>query len=198
MISTGAKIAIVVGILMSIFAIMLAFFYFYRRQKIRKSRKQKAEIQKRDDELQAFRDSVVGMRTVEKNYIPFVPNAASLSSSFAAAAKPSESVPKVQWCWKETSAFLSRHPTERIVGDPADCWIKYDDDVSYQIEAAYTMRHYATSDFSPLPGYTIDFASMKQVKTATGFERDVKRHIQPLSSPTPNPTVDLSDTRVCG
>ena len=77
------------------------------------------------------------------------------------------------WCWKETDGQMHKHKSDTIYGDPADCWIKYDSPISSKLEKAF--QDNKMGDCSPSSGYTINFVTMKQTKTATGYQRDVKR-----------------------
>ena len=64
---------LVIGLCVGFGLIMLLAlfgFYRYRQKKIAKSRKQKATIQQAQDELQAFKESVVNMRVVVEAAAP--------------------------------------------------------------------------------------------------------------------------------
>ena len=84
------------------------------------------------------------------------------------------SEPSKIWCWKETEGKMGMHPPRNIVGDPANCWVKFDDQASATLEAAYQSQG-GRGSCSPIDGYTVDFAAMKQTKDATGYQRDVQR-----------------------
>ena len=90
-----------------------------------------------------------------------------------AAGSTTVATPNV-WCWQETKARISRHPSSSIVGNPADCWVKYDGAASAIIESAHQAQH-GKGTCSPISGYTVDFATMKQVKDSTGYERNICR-----------------------
>ena len=106
--------------------------------------------------------------------------------------------PKVQWCWQETSHLISNHAPDSIVGDPADGWIKYDNDTSAKLEAAFQKQD-KKGKFSPLPGYRVDFDTMIQTKLATYFQRAVQRLVHSSSVPQQVQNVvhhDLTDAQL--
>ena len=78
------------------------------------------------------------------------------------------------WCWKETPVRMNMHELSKVVGDPKDCWIRYDTAANDILESAFQKKGQKSS-CSPLKGYKVDFATMKQIKTSTGYERDVQR-----------------------
>lgn len=186
-ISTGVKIGFVLGIVVPTFLAFIVCFLCYRRRKLRKIRKQKTIIKAKDEELDAFRNSVVGMRTAIKNYIPRVPKKAIPEGAIDSAV----SCISVTWCWKETRSCMDQHGPDDIVGDPTDCWIKYDKDSSAKLEAAFQEQG-ACGEYSPLPGYIVDFSTMIQTKVATGFHREVQR----LAQQDPPLDIDLKDVQV--
>lgn len=183
-ISTGVKIGVVVGTLIPIFLLLFIAFYCYRKKKIQKSREQKEVIKQKEEELKAFCDSVVGMRTAIKKYIPAV-------SKNIGQEHPLP-VEKHIWCWKETEGYMDNHDQDNIFGDPADCWIKYNKDSQTKLEAAYSEQGGAGT-CSSLPGYSVNFNNMKQTKLATGYERDVLRCVKRKGPP---PKVDLTDAEI--
>jgi ABC-type branched-subunit amino acid transport system substrate-binding protein len=141
-----------------------------------RSRKSKQRIK---SELDAFRDSVVGMRTAEKYYLPTVvvgDNGNDVENPKATATKE-QPMTNAQWCWKETPHVMDRHNAEVIAGDPADCWIKYDEDSNAKLEVAF-QKDGGNGDFSPIPGYVVSFTTMTQTKSATGFQREVRRLVE--------------------
>lgn len=166
--STGIKIAIVLGVIIPAFCILFFCFCLYRRRKIRKSRAQKRVIEEKETELEQFRNSVVGMRAATSDYVPIAPTADNIKET----ARPP---PKVQWCWKETDAFMAQHDPQDIYGNSDDCWIRYGN--TNEIEEAYQNQK-GKGTFSPLPGYSLDFASFIQTKQATGFRRQVERFVE--------------------
>jgi ABC-type branched-subunit amino acid transport system substrate-binding protein len=140
-----------------------------------RSRKSKRRIK---SELDAFQDLMVGMRTAEKYYLPtVVSDSGNDVENPKATATTEQPTKNVQWCWKETPRVMDRHDTEVIVGDPANCWIKYDEDSNAKLEVAFNILGGARY-FSPMPGYVVTFAAMTQTKTATGFQRDVQRLVE--------------------
>jgi len=132
-----------------------------------RSRKSKRKIKQ---ELETFRDSVVGMRTAEALYLPL---AGDNGQDTASGNLSSE----VQWCWKETKRVMSQHDDASIVGDAQDCWIKYTDDANNFLENAFQQQKWPTN-VSPLPGYVVDFQSMTQTKIQTGYVREVLRLVK--------------------
>lgn len=81
----------------------------------------------------------------------------------------------VIWCWKETACRMSRHLPSTFHGDPAECWVLYDHAASEKLEKCFQIQG-STGTCSPLSGYEVDFATMKQRKLSTGFEREVTRY----------------------
>lgn len=179
--SRKLKIGLTVGIVGVLFVIFMFCFLRYRRKKIIQSRAQKAVIEEKEAQLEAFRNSVVGMRIATVEYIP---SAVSMDSQPKEQAKPrrkskirksvTPKKPEVTWCWKETDFMMKNHKDEDIVGDQQNCWIRYTKEIAELMEAAY-MEQGHQGTFSPLPGYMVDFASMTQTKLATGFVREVQR-----------------------
>jgi len=126
--------ATLMWILVPIVVLFVAIFIWYRRRKIKKSRAQKAIIQEKEEELEAFRNSIVGMRTATKNYMP---KPMSNNSGGTQLSSPAPRQEKVQWCWRETDHLVSNHAPDMIVGNAADGWIKYDPHHSATIETAF-------------------------------------------------------------
>jgi hypothetical protein len=93
------------------------------------------------------------------------------------------------WCWKETPSQMSGHDCTAIVGDPNDCWIKYDDEATAKLERLFQLEN-GMGSCSPTSGYVVDFATMKQRKTLTGFEREVQRLV--AAHDATKPSTDFS------
>lgn len=91
----------------------------------------------------------------------------------ASSTSPSSDA-QIMWCWKETPSQMPSHPDDSIVGNRADCWIKYDSLSNALLESAFIAQEGA-GECSPIPGYNVNFSTMKQIKMSTGFERKVKR-----------------------
>jgi len=89
----GLILGLIFGLFLPILLCIGVGFYLYRRKKIEKSRKQKATIQQAQDELQAFKESVVNMRVVVE--------AAAPGGSAAANAPPAA---PAKWYWEESAA----------------------------------------------------------------------------------------------
>ena len=166
---------------------VLAFKYW-------RSKKSKAQIRA---ELDAFRDSVVGMRTAETDYIPRVAihpssspsesaTAASTASSLlsgitqkmASAKEGPKIATNVQWCWKEHDHMMDRHTTEEIFNGeyPSENWIKYRQEDNVKLEAAYQKQN-RKGTFSLFSPYVVDFTAMMQTNTKTNFHREVMRYV---------------------
>ena len=127
-------------------------------------------------ELDAFRNSVVGMRAAERDHVPRISQEDSVEQALmpgSVAVVGNNLAVGAIWCWKETKSQMNQHDANNVVGDQAECWIKYDDNSNAMIEKA----HQEGIDFecSPIPGYVINFRKMEQKKISTGFTRDVKR-----------------------
>jgi hypothetical protein len=118
---------------------------------------------------------------------PPIPTLSNPNLDFVAAVygKPPPSANaemKVRWCWKETPARVPNHPASSIIGDPANCWIAYDDQANRTLEDAYTFYQRGKGKCQPQLGYTVDFDTMKQTKILTGYERGVQRVVENCSS----------------
>jgi len=200
--------AALLWVLVPIVFIFIFIFIWYRRRKILKSREQKKLIQDKEQQLEAFRNSVVGMRTATTHYMPTPMS----DSDDATPADDGNQLPakhsqeKIQWCWKETPGYISNHSQDMIVGNPTDCWIKYEPHLNAMLEAAFqsysesngkstssrTMNESIKklrSSFSAKSmdetkyvvhwnGYNVDVRDMIQTKEATGFQRDVQRVVE--------------------
>jgi hypothetical protein len=138
-----------------------------------RSRRSKLRIK---DELKAFLDSVVGMRAATTDYIPTLLSVGAERPQFNGAlmVQPADNI---QWCWQESSQMMVKHTTDVIVGNPVDCWVKYDEDSHTNLEAAFQEQG-GKGKFEPMAGYVVDFGKMVQTKTGTGFQRDVQRLVE--------------------
>ena len=190
------RTGLVVGIVVALFIVFFSIFLYYRRRKIQQSRAQKEIIEAKEAELEAFRNSVVGMRTAIVEFLPspsigieqaISPSMPSPKSGGTLAAKP-----KIQWVWQETPHMMSRHYKEFIVGDPADCYIVYDGDCNKKLEEAF-QKQGGKGTFSPMAGYSVDFDTMIQTKTATGFQRSVQRLVQVANTESVQARLDKMD-----
>jgi hypothetical protein len=178
---------LLVGIVVPLVLIFAGVLFWYRRRKIQRSRAQKVIIAEKEEELEAFRNSIVGMRTASTHYMP---QSSSAQESAITNDDKEQSVhplkpppPKIQWCWKETSHMIHNHPADMIVGNPADCWVKYDAHQNMTLEDAFQL--YTKSRNSPklghaypMVGYKVDFQDMIQTKQQTGFPREVQRLVE--------------------
>jgi hypothetical protein len=90
----------------------------------------------------------------------------------------------ITWCWKETASQMSKHPSTSIY-DPKNCWIKYNDAACAILEESFQVQG-KTGACSPSSGHVVDFATMKQRKVSTGWEREVQRLVGANSNTTPS------------
>jgi hypothetical protein len=135
------------------------------------------------------------MRTAEKNYLPMVARDDD-NVEHPKGTLTVQPTAKVQWCWKDTPHVMDQRDAEKLVGDPAHCWIKYNTDSNYKLEAAF-QKQGRQANFSPMPGYVLDFTTMTLTQTATGFQRDVQRVVECASQQDHGPkTIDLKDAQV--
>jgi ABC-type branched-subunit amino acid transport system substrate-binding protein len=139
-----------------------------------RSRRSKLRIK---DELKAFLDSVVGMRAATTDYIPTLLLSVGAERPQFNGALTVQPADNIQWCWQETSQVMEKHTTNVIVGNPAECWVKYDEDSHTNLEAAFQEQG-GKGKFEPMAGYVVDFGTMVQTKTATGFQRNVQRLVE--------------------
>jgi hypothetical protein len=79
--------------------------------------------------------------------------------------------------------MIHNHSADMIVGNPADCWVKYDAHQNMTLEDAFQL--YSNSMNSPklghaypMVGYKVDFQDMIQTKQQTGFQREVQRLVE--------------------
>jgi hypothetical protein len=174
------------GIVLIVCIPILTLLLVYFRLRYWRSRRSKKNIRA---ELEAFRDSVVGMRAADCNYIPKVTkNNGDIEEGTAATGT-------TKWMWKETAFAMANHNANDIY-DANECWILYTADCSKKLEEAYKK---GKKEFSPLPGYKVDFATMKQIKQKTGFQRDVQRVFVGAASTKDNgttATIDMSKVEV--
>eukprot|EP00526_Cylindrotheca_closterium_P006660 CAMPEP_0113624450 /NCGR_PEP_ID=MMETSP0017_2-20120614/12599_1 /TAXON_ID=2856 /ORGANISM="Cylindrotheca closterium" /LENGTH=742 /DNA_ID=CAMNT_0000534471 /DNA_START=37 /DNA_END=2262 /DNA_ORIENTATION=+ /assembly_acc=CAM_ASM_000147 len=78
------------------------------------------------------------------------------------------------WCWNETPGQVFRHPEDSIVGDPNDGWIRYSPEDGKLLENSYLANKNGYCSLAN-EKYVVNFASMTQSNTVTGFSRDIKR-----------------------
>jgi hypothetical protein len=81
---------------------------------------------------------------------------------------------KAIWLWRETKTRMSRHSIDAIVGDPKDCWVRYDEESSASLEASYQAQN-GIGECQANSKYTVDFGLMLQISVSTRFPREVKR-----------------------
>lgn len=183
--------AITIIFFLVIVLVALVTVLFMYRSKSLKTKKYKRE-------LAAFRDSVVGIRTASDGFcIPRVTkNVGDIEQALSLSGKLSVSPSmNIHWMWKETNGFMKNHHHSEVFGDPNDCWVLYNASCTKSIEEAYKK---GSKEYSPLPGYVINFQKMKQTKVATGFERDIRRtgSASTDQSDQTQSTFDLSEVAV--
>ena len=144
------------------------------------------------DELAAFRDSVVGMRTAECMYIPRVERREKdvEKALDGTSAKPTPLETPV-WMWQETAQCMDNHDTTNVYGDPKDCWILYDAESAKALEEGF---HCGARNVS-LGVYSVNIREMEQTKTSTGFKRKVQRVLEAMPS-DPEKEIDLENVQV--
>jgi hypothetical protein len=81
---------------------------------------------------------------------------------------------EIHWCWQETPGSIYNQDQASIIGNPAACMVKYDRDATAKLEATFQDQG-GTGTFSALPAYVVDFDTMSQTKTSTGYKRNVQR-----------------------
>lgn len=223
-VSSSVNTTLIWAVVVPLVVVFIIVFGVYRQRKIKKSRLQKSIIQLKDEELEAFRNSVVGLRAASTAYMP-KPNEVSDATPLV----PPTPKEKAQWCWKETQHMMSNHAPDTIAGNPSDCWIKYDSSLNAMIESTYQAYSVSKSketnlktsvnqsikkltSFKPPTaddddeskfivnrgGYKVNIREMIQVKVATGFERDIQRlvaTIDPVVDTAP-PKVDIDLSKV--
>ena len=149
-------------------------FGVYRHRKIRDSRRTRAILKAREDELDTFRNSVVDMCVAESQYVPKAAGWRPINGTGS-----TQGAAGVRWCWRETPSQMYRwkhgDDAERIEGDAADCWIRYDAASNSALELTYHKQGKTGLCVLGRSGYTVDFRTMVQTKDETGFERKVKR-----------------------
>jgi len=157
----GLILGLIFGLFLPILLCIGVGFYLYRRKKIEKSRKQKATIQQAQDELQAFKESVVNMRVVVEAAAP-----GGSATSNAPPAAPAK------WYWEESVARLTAHA---VVKPPY--WIPYDDAVSARLEQGFVARQ---GKIQLSAAYEADVEHMLQTNLRTGFSRKLLRDAPPV------------------
>ncbi|CAB9504946.1 TCDD-inducible poly [ADP-ribose] polymerase [Seminavis robusta] len=159
------------AIFLILFLIAVLVALLFMTAKYYRSRRSKRNIKA---ELNALRDSVVGMRTATCQFVPKVVRKGGDVEQGMGGTVSAAPIQTPKWMWQETSYAMSQHAPDTIY-DANDCWILYAGKCSKKIEAAYTK---GSKDYSPLPGYVIDFASMEQIKNSTGYKRRVQRVLE--------------------
>lgn len=141
-------------------------------------------------ELDALRGSIVGMRASMGRYIPKSRNNGVDLEQGVTTTKRKMPMEKVLWMWKETPQCMHQHAPQNVYGDLANCWILYDAPSSKALEEAHQNRE---TRVSPLPGYVVNLRKMLQIKTETGFEREVQRIVDTSGSLPDTDGTDDSD-----
>ncbi|KAH8085558.1 platelet-activating factor acetyltransferase [Aureococcus anophagefferens] len=157
----GDPTGLIVGIVFGLVGAFALVFYAYRRKKIQKSRAQKAVIAKVTEELQNFKDSVIGMRSVSR---PFSPDTAASDVAIDVVDDPGvELLPAgpARWYWEESPQRIQNHANVK-----PPFWVPYD----------------AKKELWMNDVYVVDFRAMTQTNTRSGFGRNVLRD-QPKRQP---------------
>jgi hypothetical protein len=97
------------------------------------------------------------------------------------------------WLWRESTTRMSRHSSDAIVGDPKDCWVRYDEESAALLEASYKAQN-GIGECSPNSKYTVDFGLMLQINVSTRFPREVRR-LESTSFKAPKREDDPSSKR---
>ena len=129
-----------------------------------KSAAQKAIISEQQEELQNFRDSVVGMRAVVK--------AAAPGGGGGGGGRAGPPAAPARWYWEESPARLAYHP---VVKPPH--WIPYEDAASARLEKAFVARQ---GKIQLTAAYEADVQRMLQTNLRTGFSRNMLRDAPPV------------------
>jgi poly [ADP-ribose] polymerase 10/14/15 len=129
-----------------------------------KSKAQKAIISEQQEELQNFRDSVVGMRAVVK--------AAAPGGGGGGGGRAGPPAAPARWYWEESPARLAYHP---VVKPPH--WIPYEDAASARLEKAFVARQ---GKIQLTAAYEADVQRMIQTNLRTGFSRNMLRDAPPV------------------
>jgi len=160
----GLVYGIVFGLFLPLLVLIGVFLFFYRRKMKRKSAAQKAIISDQQQELQAFRDSVVGMRAVVQGAAP------------GGTARPPAAPAK--WYWEESPARLAAHPH---VKPPH--WIPYDAAAAARLEQAFATR---AGTVMLTAAYEADVQKMVQTNLRTKFSRRLLRDApaMPIARPS--------------
>ena len=89
---------------------------------------------------------------------------------------------RIRWCWQETPSQMSRHSQDDVV--LYNNWIAYNDQATAVLEGAVARSRNSGADTTtvdsttvcqPLPGYTVDWHTLQQTNTTTGYQRPVQR-----------------------
>ncbi|KAH8044683.1 platelet-activating factor acetyltransferase [Aureococcus anophagefferens] len=167
----GDPTGLIVGIVFGLVGAFALVFYAYRRKKIQKSRAQKAVIAKVTEELQNFKDSVIGMRSVSR---PFSPDTAASDVAIDVVDDPGvELLPAgpAQWYWEESPQRIQNHANVK-----PPFWVPYDASDTKRLEARARKKELWMNDV------VVDFRAMTQTNTRSGFGRNVLRD-QPKRQP---------------
>jgi poly [ADP-ribose] polymerase 10/14/15 len=149
----------------------------YRRKKLKTSRAQKAEIAKVREELQHFKDSVIGMRSVS---VPFGPGSGAGAVAIDVADEP---LGPARWYWEESPQRIQNHANVK-----PPFWVPYDAAASSALEGAHAARK---PELWLGDVYVVDFAKMTQTNTRSGFGRNISRDApEKLPSRAPRAAAD--------
>ena len=173
----GVPVGAIVGIVVGMTVVFGAGFFLYRRKKLKKSRAQKAEIAKVREELQHFKDSVIGMRSVS---VPFGPGSGAGAVAIDVADVP---LGPARWYWEESPQRIQNHADVK-----PPFWVPYDAAASSALEDAYAA---GKPELWLGDVYVVDFAKMTQTNTRSGFGRNISRDApEKLPSRAPRAAAD--------
>jgi hypothetical protein len=88
---------------------------------------------------------------------------------------------EIIWCWKETASQMENHPSSAIVGDPADCWVRYSSHDNELLEVSFQALTGNGQVAINNDEYKVDLTTMIQTKMSTGFVREVQRFTKTTS-----------------
>lgn len=98
---------------------------------------------------------------------------------------------KVIWIWRENRTRMARHRPESIFGEPQDCWIRYEEEISCAIENSFQTQgglgQYRMAE------YEVDFGLMRQTSLRSGYQRQLKR-VTPETEHMPTEAVPQSSS----
>jgi poly [ADP-ribose] polymerase 10/14/15 len=154
-------------------------------------------IKRIEGELQEFKNSVVGMRSVVQDFMPVLEGAALMQDT---PTQPQAT--RAMWYWAEDASRLGSH-NQNLIYPPH--WVQYAGGVAAELEEKYALykngkgqrlhqtdltdRISSTGTEAKSHGqdsgakYTIDFEDMKQINSKSKYERAILRREVPTEAP---------------